>query len=67
MKRVVLVGLGLIGGSVGQALRVRFPQLELVGVDRDYVVQSDSVRSLLTESVPVEALGTPTSSFWRFL
>jgi prephenate dehydrogenase len=56
MKRVVLVGLGLIGGSVGQALRAHRPQLELVGVDRESVIQTDSVRSLLTDSFPVEGL-----------
>ncbi len=57
MKRVVLVGIGLIGGSVGQALRAQLPQLELVGVDRESVVQADSVRGLLTKSFPIEAIG----------
>jgi len=32
-KSVVVVGLGLIGGSVAKGLRHRFPGLEVIGVD----------------------------------
>jgi len=32
-KSVVVVGLGLIGGSVAKGLRRRFPGLEVIGVD----------------------------------
>ena len=35
MRRVALLGLGLIGGSLGLALRVARPDLEVVGWDRD--------------------------------
>lgn len=56
MKRVVLVGLGLIGGSVGQALRHHLPSLELVGIDRQQVLQPEPVRSLLDEAIATEAI-----------
>jgi len=56
MKRIVLVGLGLIGGSVGQALRQRLPSLELVGVDRQHVLQSEPVRCLLDEAIATDAI-----------
>jgi prephenate dehydrogenase len=54
MKRVVLVGLGLIGGSIGLALRESIPGLEIVGVDSDVVVNSELARSLLTRAVARE-------------
>src|SRR5688572_11125283 len=38
MKRVTVFGLGLIGGSIGLALRERDPELCVVGVDRPEVV-----------------------------
>lgn len=56
MKRVVLVGLGLIGGSVGLALRKSLPGLEIVGVDQEIAVHSDLGRLLLSEAVTIEAL-----------
>jgi len=56
MKRVVLVGLGLIGGSVGLALRQRLPSLELVGIDRQQVLQSEPVRCLLDETIATDVI-----------
>ncbi len=56
MKRVVLVGLGLIGGSVGLALRKNLVGLEIVGVDKAAVVHSDFGRQLLSDAVTIEAL-----------
>ena len=57
MKRVVLVGIGLIGGSVAQALRAHSPELELIGIDRELVVQTNSVRSFFTKTLSVESFG----------
>lgn len=39
MQRITVLGLGLIGGSVGLALRERDPELHIVGVDRPEVVK----------------------------
>jgi prephenate dehydrogenase len=39
-SQVCIVGLGLIGGSVALALRKHWPQLRLVGIDRDEVVSA---------------------------
>jgi len=52
----VVVGLGLIGGSVALALRAARPAAEIVGVDRENVLASDAVRALGTE--PVDAADT---------
>ena len=38
MKRVTVLGLGLIGGSVGLALREQDPELHITGIDRAEVV-----------------------------
>ena len=38
-SRVSIVGLGLIGGSLARALRQHLPQLRLVGIDRDAVIE----------------------------
>ncbi len=40
MTRIVIVGLGLIGGSLGQALRVRLPSAYVTGVDVAEVLRS---------------------------
>jgi prephenate dehydrogenase len=40
MKQVTVLGLGLIGGSVGLALRERDPELRVVGIDRPEVVSN---------------------------
>ena len=55
MRRVVLVGLGLMGGSIGMALRQRLPKLEIVGIDREIVVSSDHARQLLTQAAAIES------------
>jgi prephenate dehydrogenase len=55
MRRVVLVGLGLMGGSIGAALRQRLPDLEIVGVDRETVVFSEHARQLLTQAAAIES------------
>ncbi len=55
MKRVVLVGLGLIGGSIGMALRQKLADVELIGVDREAVVFSEPARRLLTRAAAIES------------
>ena len=60
MKRVVLVGLGLVGGSIGRALRHVLPELELVGVDDEAVVFSELGRQLLTSAVATESRADAT-------
>jgi len=55
MRRVVLVGLGLVGGSIGMALRQLLPELEIVGIDREIVVFSDHARQLLTQAAAIES------------
>jgi prephenate dehydrogenase len=37
-RRIAIVGVGLIGGSLAFAVRRRFPEVTIVGVDRDDVV-----------------------------
>lgn len=50
-SRVVIVGLGLIGGSMARALRERLPALGLVGVDRPEVIAADTARQLVDRSI----------------
>lgn len=38
-KKIAVIGLGLIGGSIGLALRRAFPNVVLVGVDRQEVIE----------------------------
>lgn len=35
MKRIAIIGLGLIGASLGMALRDARPQIEILGIDKD--------------------------------
>ena len=56
MKRVLIVGLGLIGVSIGLALRRSLPGVEIVGIDRESVVFSQLGRQLLTRAVAIESL-----------
>jgi prephenate dehydrogenase len=48
---VVIVGLGLIGGSLALALREARPQVEIVGIDRAPVLATDAVKRLSTRLV----------------
>jgi len=50
-SRVVIVGLGLIGGSMARALRERLPALELVGVDRPEVIATAATRQLVQRCI----------------
>jgi len=50
-SQVSIVGLGLIGGSLARALRERLPNLRLVGIDRDEIVQSSAGRGLVERCV----------------
>jgi len=59
--RVVLVGLGLIGGSIALALRRSNPNLEIIGVDQGSVVRSESCWGLCTRVHDVETL-SPSST-----
>ena len=56
MKRVVVAGLGLMGGSIGKALRRSLPELEIVGVDREAIVLSGQGSQFLTKAVIIESV-----------
>ncbi len=56
MRRIILVGLGLIGGSLGLAVRQDRQEVELVGIDTAEVLQSVAVRRLLGSALPIEDL-----------
>jgi len=48
-KVVVIVGVGLIGGSLGLAIRRRFPSLRVIGVDRAPILRKARRRGVITE------------------
>lgn len=43
-RRVAILGVGLLGGSVGLALRRRFPNLDVIGTSRDAARRDAAVR-----------------------
>lgn len=54
MKRVAVVGLGLIGGSIVKALRERIVGVELVGVDRQEVGARGEIESVVSQFIPAD-------------
>lgn len=64
MKRVVIVGIGLIGGSIALALRRSYPEIELIGVDEAAVLQAEPVRALFSQC---ESTQSRDYSFFRRL
>lgn len=55
ISKVVIVGVGLIGGSIAKALRERHPKLTLVGVDREAVLRTEAVRRWFSETHGVDS------------
>ena len=51
VSRVAIIGLGLLGGSVGLAIRERLPECETTGFDCDPVVRERARERGLVESV----------------
>jgi len=47
-KTVAIVGVGLIGGSLGLAIRHRFPSVQVVGVDKASVLKKAKRRGAIT-------------------
>ncbi len=56
MKRVAIVGLGLIGGSIAKALRERQSDIFLLAVDRSDVGLRTDVGAIVSEFVPIDSL-----------
>jgi prephenate dehydrogenase len=56
MKRVSIVGLGLIGGSIAKALRKRLSDVFLLAVDRGDVGLRTDVEAVVSEFVPLDSL-----------
>jgi len=59
MKRVVVVGCGLIGGSIIQALRRSADELSIVGVDDDRILERAVSTGLLDQGHGLDQLGSP--------
>jgi len=58
LRRVAVVGLGCIGGSLAGALRAAAPELELVGVESDPATAAEALaRGLVTAVRPLPAAG----------
>jgi prephenate dehydrogenase len=58
MRRLGIIGVGLIGGSLGLALRAARPDLEVVGITRNREEAEDAVR----RGVVTEASGEPAAA-----
>jgi prephenate dehydrogenase len=57
-RRAAILGTGLIGGSFGLALRRAYPQIRVVGWDKD----GDALRQALANAAIEEAVGDPQSA-----
>jgi prephenate dehydrogenase len=62
---VVVVGLGLIGGSVALALREARPEAEMVGIDLAPVLASDAVRRLPISRLDASDAASVDAAFAR--
>ena len=56
-RRIALVGVGLIGGSIGLALRRNVRSARVVGVDRPSVLRAARARRAIDEAAPTLARG----------
>ncbi|HKB08125.1 MAG TPA: prephenate dehydrogenase/arogenate dehydrogenase family protein [Candidatus Polarisedimenticolia bacterium] len=56
-RRIALVGVGLIGGSIGLALRRNVRSARVVGVDRPSVLRAARARGAIDEAAPSLARG----------
>lgn len=56
-RRVAIVGVGLIGGSIGLAMRRRLPRVRVVGIDRPAVLRAALRRGAVHESAASLARG----------
>jgi prephenate dehydrogenase len=54
---LVIVGVGLIGGSLGLAFRRRYPEMKIIGVSSSAAVQSALEMGVITEGCGYEELG----------
>ena len=63
-RRIAIVGVGLIGGSVAFAARRVFPGAAVVGVDRDDVVTAARAIGATLSRRPVPWLGSPMIGRW---
>jgi prephenate dehydrogenase len=56
-RRIAIVGVGLIGGSIGLALRRRMPRTRVVGIDRPAVLRAARRRGAVHEATASLARG----------
>ncbi len=61
-KRVVIIGVGLIGGSLGLALKRKGFTGTLIGVDHPHILDIARQRHIIDEAVPKERASQATSS-----
>jgi prephenate dehydrogenase len=61
LRQVTIVGLGLIGGSIAQSLRLRFPELVLVAVDRGHVGARADVGQVVNRFVELSSVDNQRS------
>jgi prephenate dehydrogenase len=50
-RRIAILGTGLIGGSFGFAVRKRFPEVRVVGWDKEEVLQQAAARGAIHEGI----------------
>ena len=57
LSRVAIVGVGLVGGSVALALRRAWPNVRVIGIDRDVASLDEAIRrGVIDESAELESI-----------
>lgn len=56
-RRIAIVGVGLMGGSIGLAMRRRMPRVRVVGIDRPAVLRAARLRGAVHEATTSLARG----------
>ncbi|MDD5015269.1 MAG: prephenate dehydrogenase/arogenate dehydrogenase family protein, partial [Atribacterota bacterium] len=48
-RKITIIGIGLIGGSLGLALKEKNPNFKIVGIDKQEIIEKAIARSAIDE------------------
>jgi len=61
-SRIAIIGVGLIGGSIGLALKRKKPEIHRIGIDASFVIDEALGLSAIDEGIPSEQMEKAISS-----
>ena len=50
-KKITIIGVGLIGGSLGLALKEKKPNFKIIGIDKQEIIEKDITRGAIDEGM----------------